>query len=69
MSSQIGDTCASSVKEAEAVILNESSRVRLGGLWPEDIAALRSQDNGYELVDYGLEDDGYHYWAVFTRGR
>ncbi len=67
MSSQIEDTCAPGVEEVGAVIVNESSRFRLGGLWPDDIAVMGNQNNGYELVNYGLEDDGNHYWAEFAR--
>ena len=67
MSSQIADTCAPGAEEVGVLFPNEPGRIRLGGLWPEDLARMRDQDDGYEFVDYGLEDDGYHYWAEFTR--
>lgn len=32
----------------------------LGGLWWEDIQRLQREGR---LIDYGVERDGYHYWA------
>ncbi|MFO7619167.1 MAG: hypothetical protein R6W91_05875 [Thermoplasmata archaeon] len=66
-SSQVADICAPGVRKSGVVYLNEPSRIKLGGLWPEDIARLQREE-GNEVVDYGIEDDGYHYWAI-CRGR
>lgn len=67
MSSQVKDICAPDVRDSGVVYVDEPGRVRLGGLWLEDIARMRVLDDGYELVDYGPEDDGHHYWAEFLK--
>jgi hypothetical protein len=67
MSSQAMDICAPGVEEAGAVIMEEESRIKLGGLWPEDFARIRYQNDGYKIVDYGIEEDGFHYWAELVR--
>jgi len=65
MSSQAIDICAPGVRESGVEIMDEPSRIRLGGLWAEDFARIRNDD--YKIVDYGIEEDGFHYWAELVR--
>jgi hypothetical protein len=67
MSSQAMDICAPGVKDAGVEIMDEESRIRLGGLWPEDFARIRHQNDGYKIVAHGIEEDGLHYWAELVR--
>jgi hypothetical protein len=61
------DICAPGVKETGVEIIDEESRIRLGGLWPEDFARIRYQNDGYKIVAHGIEEDGLHYWAELVR--
>ena len=65
-SSQTAGICAPGARKVGVVFLNEPSRIKLGGLWPEDIARLQREE-GNEVINYGLEDDGCHYWAICRR--